>query len=97
MRIIRDRIGKDTPLYITFDLDCLDATVAPAVANLEVGVEGFRIDEVLRLLRCVRGLNVIGGDVVCLMPTKDSPNKQTAHVASTIMFEIISLVADRLR
>jgi len=34
---------------------------------------------------------------MCLMPTKDSPNKQTAHVASTIMFEIISLVADRLR
>jgi len=97
MRIIRDRIGKDTPLYITFDLDCLDATVAPAVANLEVGVEGFRVDEVLRLLRCVRGLDVIGGDVVCLMPTKDSPNKQTAHIASIIMFEILSLVADRLQ
>ena len=95
--IIRERIGKDTPLYITFDLDCLDATVAPAVANLEVGVEGFFIDEVMRLLRCVRGLNVIGGDVVCLMPTKDSPNKQTSHVASVVMFEILSLVADRLK
>jgi len=96
MSIIRERIGEQTPLYITFDLDCLDATVAPAVANLEVGVEGFQIDEVMRLIRCVRGLNVIGGDVVCLMPTKDSPNKQTSHVASVIMFEILSLVADRL-
>ena len=75
----------------------LEATVAPAVANLEVGVEGFQIDEVMRLIRCVRGLNVIGGDVVCLMPTKDSPNKQTSHVASVIMFEIVSLVADRLK
>ena len=97
MAIIRERIGEDTPLYVTFDLDCLDATVAPAVANLEIGVEGFQIDEVMRLIRCVRGLNVIGGDVVCLMPTKDSPNKQTAHVASVIMFEILSLVADRLK
>ena len=97
MEIIRERIGADTPLYITFDLDCLDATVAPAVANLEVGIEGFYIDEVLRLVRSVRGMNVIGGDVVCLMPTKDSPNQQTAHVASIIMFEILSLIADRLR
>ena len=97
MQLIRERIGEDTPLYITFDLDCLDATVAPGVANLEVGVEGFYVDEVLRLMRCVRGLNVIGGDVVCMMPTKDSPNKQTAHVASVVMFEILSLIADRLR
>lgn len=97
MSIIRERIGEDTPLYVTFDLDCLDATVAPAVANLEVGVEGFQIDEVMRLIRCVRGFNVIGGDVMCLMPTKDSPNKQTSHVASVIMFEIVSLVADRLK
>ena len=97
MSIIRERIGEQTPLYVTFDLDCLDPTVAPAVANLEVGIEGFQIDEVMRLIRCVRGMNVIGGDVVCLMPTKDSPNKQTSHVASVIMFEILSLVADRLK
>ena len=97
MEIIRERIGPETPLYITFDLDCLDATVAPAVANIEVGIEGFKVDEVLRLMRCVRGMNVIGGDVVCLMPTKDHPNKVTSHVSSIIMFEILSLIADRLR
>ena len=34
MALIDERIG-DAPLYITFDLDCLDPTVAPAVANLE--------------------------------------------------------------
>jgi len=96
IRIIRERIG-DNPLYITFDLDCLDPTVAPAVANLEAGVEGFKVDEVMRLLRCVRGKDVIGGDVVCLMPTKDSPNKITAHTASAVMFEIMSLIADAKR
>ena len=52
--IIGERIG-DAPLYITFDLDCLDPTVAPAVANLEAVCEGFKIDEVMQLLRCVRG------------------------------------------
>ena len=91
--IIDERIG-DAPLYITFDLDSLDPTVAPGVANLEAGCEGFRIDEAMRLLRCVRGKNVIGGDIVCMMPTKDSPNRITAHTAAAVMFEIISLIAD---
>ena len=96
MEIIDRRIG-DTPLYITFDLDCLDPTVAPGVANLEAGCQGFMIDEVMRLLRCVRGKNIIGGDVVCLMPTKDSPNKITAHTATAVMFEIICLIADTIK
>ena len=96
MTIIDERIG-DAPAYVTFDLDCLDSTVAPAVANLEAGCGGFSIDEVMRLLRSVRGKNVIGGDVVCLMPTKDHPNQITAHTAAAIMFEIVSLIADGLR
>ena len=94
--LILERIG-DAPLYITFDLDCLDPTVAPGVSNLEAGCEGFRIDEVMRLLRSVRGKNIIGGDLVCLMPTKDHPNMITSHTASAIMFEIISLLADNFR
>jgi len=95
IRIFLDRIG-DRPLYITFDLDCLDPTVAPGVANLEPGCNGFRIDQAMELLRAVRGRNVIGGDVVCLMPTKDNPNKITSMVAMSVMFEMICLIADRL-
>ena len=48
----------------------------------------------MALLQSVRGMNVIGGDVVCLIPTKDSPNKITSMVAMSIMFEMISLIAD---
>jgi guanidinopropionase len=50
----------------------------------------------MRLLRCVRGKNIIGGDVVCMMPTKDSPNQITAHTAAAVMFEVISLISDAL-
>lgn len=95
IELIRTRVGT-APLYITFDLDCLDPSVAPGVSNIEAGVTGWTIDEANRLLRAARGLNVIGGDVVCLMPTKDSPNNITAMVAAHVMFELVSLIADRL-
>ncbi|MQA11848.1 MAG: agmatinase [Pseudonocardiaceae bacterium] len=90
---ILERVG-DTPLYITFDLDCLDATVAPGVSNLEAGSVGWTVDEVTEILRAMQGRNVLGGDVVCLMPTRDLPNKVTAMVAAAIMHDMVALIAD---
>ncbi len=87
----------DRPVYITFDLDCLDPSVAPAVSNIEPGVTGFSMDEATELLHAARGLNIVGGDVVCLMPTKDSPNQITAMVAAAIMFEMVSMIAERVK
>jgi guanidinopropionase len=84
------------PVYITFDLDCLDPTIAPGVSNIEPGEKGFDIDEAVALLHAVRGLNIVGGDIVCMMPTKDSPNNITALTASAIMFEMISMVAENV-
>ena len=86
----------DSPVYITFDLDCLDPTVAPAVANIEASEKGFDVDEAIGILRAARGLNIIGGDVVCMMPTKDNPNNITALTASAVMFEIISMISENL-
>ena len=83
------------PVYITFDLDCLDPSVAPAVSNIEPGVTGFSMDEAVALLHAARGMNIIGGDVVCMMPTKDSPNNITAMVGAAIMFEMISMIAGK--
>lgn len=70
--------------------------MAPAVANIEAGVEGFVINEVMTMLCSTRGKNIIGGDVVCLMPSKDSPNKITSLVTMPIMFELICLIADNV-
>ena len=86
----------DRPVYMTFDLDCLDPSIAPAVSNVEASEKGFDIDEAIGLLRAARGLNIIGGDVVCMMPTKDSPNNITALTASAVMFEMISMIAENL-
>lgn len=84
------------PVYITFDLDCLDPTIAPGVSNIEPGEKGFDIDEAVALVRAVRGMNIVGGDVVCMMPTKDNPNQITALTATAIMFEMISMVAENV-
>jgi guanidinopropionase len=87
---------KGRPVYITFDLDCLDPSIAPGVSNLEAGEKGFDIDEAIALLHAVRGMNIVGGDVVCMMPTKDSPNQITALTASAIMFEMIAMIAENV-
>ena len=89
---IKSTLGSK-PVYITFDLDCLDPTIAPAVSNLEPGCNGFSIDEAISLIQAVKGLNVIGGDIVCLMPTKDNPNNITSMVAASVAFEIMSQIA----
>jgi arginase family enzyme len=85
------------PVYVTFDLDCLGPSIGPAVSNLEPGERGFDIDDAVGLLHAVRGMNIIGGDIVCMMPTKDSPNQITALTASVIMISMISLIAETVQ
>ena len=93
---IRERVG-DTPLYITIDLDVLDTTLAPAVSNPEFGYRGFTMAETRGLLQGMWGLNVVGGDVCEIIPTKDDAAKSTAINASVVTFELICLVAQALR
>ncbi len=93
--LIRERVG-DLPVYVSFDLDVLDTTIAPAVSNPEPGEEGLTMKEAIRIIQGMRGLDVIGADVVELMPSVDSPNSMTAQNATRIGFELICLIADRI-
>jgi guanidinopropionase len=92
---IRERVG-DSPLYITFDVDVLDPAEAPAVSNMEPAQRGLRAWEVIEIFHGLRGLDVIGGDFVCLIPTKDTAAKITCMTTMVLMFEMIALIADRL-
>ncbi|WP_193222001.1 hypothetical protein [Amylibacter sp. SFDW26] len=38
----------------------------------------------------------ISGDVVCLIPTKVSPNQITAIGAAEVIFEMISMIAENV-
>jgi len=88
--VIKDRVG-DGPVYISFDIDCLDPAFAPGTGTPVAG--GMTTFEALRVLRGLRGLNVIGGDLVEVSPPFD-PAGITALAGATLMFEILFLAAE---
>jgi len=93
-RVIEEarRVVGEGSTYISFDVDGLDPVYAPGTGTPEVG--GITTLEAQRLLRGLRGLNLIGGDVVEVAPPYDQTGN-TALVGATMMFEILCLIADR--
>ncbi|TIN60713.1 MAG: agmatinase, partial [Mesorhizobium sp.] len=77
------------PTYISFDVDSIDPAFAPGTGTPEVG--GLTTREVLELLRGLKGLNIVGGDVVEVAPQYDATTN-TAHVGAQVLFEILSLM-----
>lgn len=93
-RVIQEAraVVGDGSTYISFDVDGLDPVYAPGTGTPEIG--GITTLEAQRLLRGLRGLNLIGGDVVEVAPAYDQTGN-TALVGATMMFEILCLIADR--
>ena len=85
------RVAGDGAVYVTFDVDGLDPVYAPGTGTPEVG--GFTTLEAQLMVRGLRGLDIVGGDVVEVAPPYD-PSGNTALVAATIMFEILCVLAD---
>lgn len=85
------RVVGDGPTYITFDVDGLDPVFAPGTGTPEIG--GLSTVEALKLLRGLRGLNLVGGDVVEVAPPFDQTGN-TALVGASLMFEILCLLAE---
>ena len=85
------RVVGSGPTYISFDVDGLDPVYAPGTGTPEVG--GFSSVEAQFMIRGLRGLHLIGGDVVEVSPPFD-PSGNTALVGATMMFEILCVVAE---
>lgn len=85
------RVVGDGPTYISFDVDGLDPVYAPGTGTPEVG--GLTTIEAMTLLRGLRGLDLVGGDVVEVAPPFD-PTGNTALVGATMMYEILCLLAE---
>ncbi|CAM3533631.1 Agmatinase [Micrococcus flavus] len=88
---LRTRIG-DRPLYVSVDIDVLDPAHAPGTGTPEAG--GLTSRELLEILRGLRGLDLVGADVVEVAPAYDHA-ELTGVAASHVAYDLITLMADR--
>lgn len=87
---IRERIGN-SPVYVSFDIDFLDAAYAPGTGTPEVG--GFTTYEAQRLLiDSCQGMNLQGMDLVEVLPAHDCAGI-TAMAGASLMHAFLTVLA----
>ena len=80
----------DRPIFLSFDIDFLDPAYAPGTGTPEVG--GFTSHQLLQLVRGLKGLELVGFDLVEVSPPYDHGDI-TALLAANLVFEFLSLLA----
>lgn len=88
---IKRHVG-DRAVYLTFDIDCLDPSYAPGTGTPVCG--GLTSHQVLCILRGLKGINLIGMDIVEVAPAYDV-GEITALLASSLAMEMLYLFASR--
>ncbi len=79
---------KQKPLYLSLDIDVLDPSVAPGTGNPEP--PGVNFADLLEFLYSLRGVNLIGMDLVEVSPPWDESDR-TAIAAAKIIRETLLL------
>jgi agmatinase len=87
---IKKRVG-DTPVYLTFDIDCLDPAFAPGTGTPVPG--GLSSFQALDIIRGLTGINLVGMDVVEVAPAYDHA-EITALAAAQVAIELLCLYSD---
>jgi agmatinase len=75
---------RDGPCYLTVDIDCLDPAYAPGTGTPVTG--GLTPLKLLRILRAIADLNIVGCDLVEVSPPYDTAGI-TALNAATVLYE----------
>jgi len=88
---IKQRIG-DAPVYVTFDIDCLDPAFAPGTGTPVPG--GLTTAQALQIIRNLGDLNIVGMDVVEVAPSFDQ-SEITAIAAAHIACDMLCLMRNR--
>ena len=83
------RVVGDGPAYLSFDVDGLDPVFAPGTGTPEIG--GLTTREAQAILRGLKGVDIVGGDVVEVAPQYDATTN-TAQAGAQMLFEIASLM-----
>lgn len=93
-RVIEEtrRIVGDRPVYMTFDIDCLDPSFAPGTGTPVCG--GLSSAAAMTIIRGLCGINLIGMDLVEVAPAYDV-GEITALAGAQIAMEMITVYASR--
>ena len=86
-------IVGDGETYVTYDIDFVDPTFAPGTGTPEVG--GPNSWQALQVARALRGLNIVGADLVEVSPPFDQTGG-TAWLGISLMFEMLCVMAERM-
>ncbi len=85
---IRETVGN-RPVYLSFDIDSLDPSFAPGTGTPEIA--GLTPPQALQLIRGLRGLNLVGCDLVEVSPPYDMAGT-TALTAANLLFEMLCVL-----
>jgi len=92
MAEVREIVGAG-PTYCTYDIDFVDPTFAPGTGTPEIGgPNSFQAQQVIRELR---GLNLVGADLVEVAPPFD-PSGGTAWLGISLMFELMCVLSEAI-
>ncbi|MBI3998747.1 MAG: agmatinase [Armatimonadetes bacterium] len=83
------RLGRG-PVYLSFDIDGVDPAFAPGTGTPEVG--GLTSREAMALIRALKGVRLVGADLVEVSPPYDHSHI-TSLLAANLLFEIVSVIA----
>lgn len=86
-------LGTEDPVYLSVDIDVLDPAFAPGTGTPEPG--GWTTRELIRILRGVEGLNLVGADVVEVAPAYQGRGEETALAAAQVVYELLSSMVKR--
>lgn len=90
---IMGALGTEDPVYLSVDIDVLDPAFAPGTGTPEPG--GWTTRELIRVLRGVEGLNLVGADVVEVAPAYQGAGEETALAAAQVVYEVLSSMVKR--
>jgi agmatinase len=79
------------PTYVSLDIDSVDPAFAPGTGTPEVA--GLTSREIVEMMRGLRGLPLVGFDVVEVSPPYDS-SEITALLAANLVYELLMVLAD---
>jgi agmatinase len=83
---------KDRAVYVSIDIDVMDPAFAPGTGTPEAG--GISSRELLRVIRSLDKVNLVGADIVEVAPAYDHA-QVTGIAASHLAYELVTLMARR--